>query len=46
MILELTLNDCVEIWKQSTTEEAEEPQPEPKERTMMVLKFTAGLGLT
>ena len=27
------------------TEEAEEPEPEHKQRTMMVLKFTEGLGL-
>ena len=27
------------------TDEAEEPEPEHKERTMMVLKFTEGLGL-
>lgn len=27
------------------TDEAEEPEPEHKERIMMVLKFTVGLGL-
>jgi hypothetical protein len=44
---ELTLDD-VEIRNQSALEEAEEPGPEPesKERTMTVLKFTEGLMFT
>jgi hypothetical protein len=42
---ELTLYD-VEIWNQSAFEENEEPEPEPMERTMAVLKLTTGLGLT
>lgn len=39
---ELTL-DHLEIWKQSTLEEDEEP--EPKEKTMTVSNLTEGLGL-
>jgi predicted restriction endonuclease len=42
----LTLDNLVEIWRQSTLEEAEEPQPEQKDRTMTVSKPTEGLGLT
>jgi hypothetical protein len=37
------LNHTDEIGKQRALEEAEEPQP--KERTMTVLKLTEGLGL-
>jgi hypothetical protein len=33
---ELTLDDLVEIRKQSALEGAEEPEPEAKERPMMV----------
>jgi len=40
---ELTLGDLDEIWKQSTPEEAEEPEPEPKEGTVMIAKLTEGL---
>jgi hypothetical protein len=36
----------VEIRKQNTLEEAEEPHPEPKERTMMVSKLTEKTGPT
>jgi type II secretory ATPase GspE/PulE/Tfp pilus assembly ATPase PilB-like protein len=43
---EPTLDDRVKIRKQSALEDAEEPEPKSKERTMTVLKFTAGLGLT
>jgi hypothetical protein len=42
----LTLNHPVEIRKQSTVEEVWGPQLEPKERTMMVSKFSEGLTLT
>jgi hypothetical protein len=42
---ELTLEDLVEIRKQSTLEEAVEPKPETKEQTMTVLKLTEGLEL-
>jgi len=43
----LTLYHPVDIRKQSTLEEVEEsePQPQPVERTMMVMKLTEGLGL-
>lgn len=41
----LTL-DHLEIWKQNTLEEAEEREPEPKERTITVLNLTEWLGLT
>lgn len=44
--LNLTLNHLVEIRKQSTLEETEELEPKPHNRTMMVPKFNAGLGLT
>jgi hypothetical protein len=42
---ELTLGDLDEIRKQSTPEEAEEPEPEsePKEGTVMIAKLTEGL---
>jgi hypothetical protein len=33
---DLTLDHLAEIRKQSTLEEAEEPKPQPKERTMSV----------
>jgi len=33
---DLTLNHLVEIRKQSTLEEAEEPEPQPRERNMSV----------
>jgi hypothetical protein len=36
----------LEIRKRIATEEAQEPELEPKERTMTVLKLTAGLGVT
>jgi hypothetical protein len=42
---ELTLDD-VETGNQSALEEAEEPEPESKERTMTVLKLAEGLVLT
>jgi hypothetical protein len=38
------LNYLVKIWKQSTLEECEESEPEPKNRTMTVLKLTEGFG--
>jgi len=41
----LTLYHPVDIRKQSALEEVEEPESEPMERTMMVLKLTEGLGL-
>jgi hypothetical protein len=41
---EFTLKHLVEIWRQSTLEEAEEPEPEPKKRTIMMWKLTQGLG--
>jgi hypothetical protein len=42
---ELTLGDLDEIGKQSTPEEAEEPEPEsePKEGNVMIAKLTEGL---
>jgi hypothetical protein len=43
---EHTLDSLVEIRKQSDLEEAEEPEPETKERTMTISKRTEGLGLT
>jgi hypothetical protein len=42
---ELTLDYNVEIRKQSVLEEPEEPDPEPKERTVTVSKLSEGLGL-
>ena len=36
----------VQIRKQSALEEAKEPELEPQQRTVMVLKLTEGLGLT
>jgi hypothetical protein len=41
---ELMLDHHVEIQKQSAVEETEEPEPEPKERNMMVSELTEGLG--
>jgi hypothetical protein len=38
-----TLDD---LGKQSSLKEAKEPEPEPKEKTMAVLKLTERLGLT
>jgi Zn-dependent M16 (insulinase) family peptidase len=45
---ELTLDDLVEIRKQSALVEAAGPEPEPEseERTVRALKLTEGLGLT
>ena len=40
--LELRLKSPVEIRKPSSLEESDGPQPEPKERTMTVLKLTEG----
>jgi hypothetical protein len=40
--LELRPNSSVEIRKPSSLEEGEGPEPEPKERTMAVLKLTEG----
>jgi hypothetical protein len=42
---EIMLNDLVAIWKLSVREEAEDPEPKYKERTVMVLKLTERLGL-
>jgi len=42
---EFTLDDLVDILKQSPVEEEEKPEPEPRERTLMFLKFTEGLGM-
>jgi hypothetical protein len=43
---ELTLDDLVEIRKQSALEEAEESEPECKERTVTVLNLAEGRGVT
>jgi hypothetical protein len=43
---EFMLDNLVEIWKQSTIEEAEEPQPKPRDRIIMVSKLNEGCGLT
>ena len=43
---EITLEDLVKIRKQSGLQEAEEPEPEPKESTTTGLRFTEGLELT
>jgi hypothetical protein len=40
---DLTLDYLVEILKQSALEEAEEPEPEPQERTPTVSKLTEEL---
>jgi hypothetical protein len=37
--------DLAEAGKQMAVEEAEKPKPEPKERTMLGLKLTEGLGI-
>ena len=37
--------DLDETGRQRVLEEAEEPNPQPKERTTTVLKLTEGLGL-
>jgi len=41
-----TLNHLIKFQKQRALEGAEKPEPESKERTMTVLRFTEGLGLT
>jgi hypothetical protein len=41
-----TLDDFVEIWKQSALEEAEEHEPQPEEGTVRVSEWTDGFGLT
>jgi hypothetical protein len=46
MIRISTHEDLSEICKKSAFEEAEGPEPEPKERSMTVLKLVEGLGLT
>jgi hypothetical protein len=43
---DLTVDEHFEIRKQYALEEAKEPEPEPKARTMTVSKLTEGLGLT
>ena len=43
---EISLDNPVEILKQSALEEAEEPEPEPKVRAVTVLQLTERLGLT
>jgi len=40
------LGNRVEIRNQSTLDEAEEHEAEPKEKTTAVLQYTAGFGLT
>jgi hypothetical protein len=40
----LTLENLVEIQKQNTLEEAEEPKPGPEDRTVTVSELTEGLG--
>jgi len=42
---ELTLENLVEIQKQNTLEEAEEPEPGPEDRTVTVSKLTEGFGI-
>ena len=42
---ELNLCYIVEIRKQSAVEEADKPEPEPKEITTMICELTDGLGL-
>ena len=46
MTMTLTLDHLVGIQQQSSTEEAEEPQREPQERTITVRYLTVGAGLT
>jgi hypothetical protein len=41
----LKIEGHVEIRKQSALEEAEKPDPEPRDRTLTVSKLTEGLGL-
>jgi hypothetical protein len=41
----LMLGRLVGIQKQSAIKEAEEPEPEPKLKTMMIAKWTEELGL-
>jgi len=41
-----TLNHLIKFQQQSALEEAEEPEPESKERTMTVLELNKVLGLT
>jgi hypothetical protein len=43
---DLMLHDIFEIRKQNALEEGEEPEPEPKECIMAVLKSTEGVWLT
>lgn len=43
---ELMLDNLVEIWKQSTFEEAEEPELKPRDRIITVSKLNEGFGLT
>ena len=43
---ELMLDHLVEIRKQSAIKQAEEPEPEPKYRTMRVLKMAESRGIT
>ena len=38
------LHSIVQFGRQSTLEKAKEHEPEPKKRTMTVLKLTEGLG--
>jgi len=40
------LDNLVEIWKQSTLEEAEEPEPKPRVRIITISKLNEGFGLT
>jgi hypothetical protein len=40
---QLTLGDLFEIRKQNGLDQAEGPEPEPRDRTMMGLKLTEGL---
>ena len=42
----LPVYHLIESRKQSAREEAEEPEPESKERTMTILKLTVWIGLT
>jgi hypothetical protein len=42
---DFTLEDLVQIRKQSALEDEEKPDPEPRERTLTFTKFIEGLGL-
>jgi hypothetical protein len=42
---ELTVDHLVDIQNQSALKESKEPACEPKQRTIVVLKLTEGLGL-